>query len=207
MMGVDAMSQDVAHLVGGIGRHLERGKKTKAAVVSDRPSTFHAIESVVVGQRHQADSIVGCQLGYLVRVAPAIAGRRMHVEIGQHLVSLPAQLALSEEKKLLVEVTVFSGRAVGLNKCCRQPVVYRGEEMLGELEVIRLIEENDYPARVIEIGVVWIELEITDAKSNSVRRERLSKSAFADLILDWRERRKRNVREIAPALRKIGIAA
>ncbi|HET9849252.1 MAG TPA: hypothetical protein VFR68_11925 [Candidatus Dormibacteraeota bacterium] len=79
--------------------------------------------------------------------------------------------------------------------------------MLGEFEVIRLIEENDYPARVIEIGVVWIELEITDAKTNSPRRERLSKSAFADLILDWRERRTRNLRELAPALRKIGIAA
>jgi hypothetical protein len=79
--------------------------------------------------------------------------------------------------------------------------------MLGELEVIRLIEENDYPARVIETGVVWIELEITDAKTQAVRRERLSKSAFADLILDWRERRTRNVREMAPALRKIGIAA
>jgi hypothetical protein len=79
--------------------------------------------------------------------------------------------------------------------------------MLGELEVVRLIEENDYPARVIEIGVVWIELEITDAKTNTTRRERLSKSAFADLILDWRERRSRNLRELAPALRKIGIAA
>ena len=79
--------------------------------------------------------------------------------------------------------------------------------MLGELEVIRLIEENDYPARVSEIGVVWIDLEITDAKTNSSRRERLSKSAFADLILDWRERRTRNLRELAPALRKIGIAA
>jgi hypothetical protein len=79
--------------------------------------------------------------------------------------------------------------------------------MLGELEVIRLIEENDYPARVIETGLVWVELEITDLKTNTVHRERLSKSAFADLILDWRERRSRNVREIAPALRKIGIAA
>jgi hypothetical protein len=79
--------------------------------------------------------------------------------------------------------------------------------MLGELEVIRLIDENDYPARVVEVGVVWVELEITDAKTNSVRRERLSKSAFADLILDWRDRRTRNVRQIAPALRKIGIAA
>ena len=79
--------------------------------------------------------------------------------------------------------------------------------MLGEFEVIRLIEENDYPARVVETGLVWVELEITDEKTQAVRRERLSKSAFADLILDWRERRGRNVREIAPALRKIGIAA
>ena len=80
-------------------------------------------------------------------------------------------------------------------------------EMLGELELIRLIEENEYPARLIEAGVVWVELEITDTKTNAVRLERLSKSAFADLILDWRERRTRNLRELSPALRKIGIAA
>ncbi len=80
-------------------------------------------------------------------------------------------------------------------------------EMLGELELIRLIEENEYPARLIGAGVVWVELEITDTKTNAVRRERLSKSAFADLILDWRERRTRNLRELSPALRKIGIAA
>jgi hypothetical protein len=80
-------------------------------------------------------------------------------------------------------------------------------EMLGELELIRLIEENEYPARLIEAGLVWVELEITDTKTSSVRRERLSKSAFADLILDWRERRTRNTRELSPALRKIGIAA
>src|SRR5438874_1065420 len=80
-------------------------------------------------------------------------------------------------------------------------------EMLGELELIRLIEENEYPARLIEAGVVWVELEITDTKTNAVHRERLSKSAFADLILDWRERRTPNPRELSPALRKIGIAA
>ena len=79
--------------------------------------------------------------------------------------------------------------------------------MLGELELIRLIEDNDYPARLIEAGVVWVELEITDTKTNAIRRERLSKSAFADLILDWRERHKCNLRELGPALRKIGIAA
>src|SRR3979411_759161 len=80
-------------------------------------------------------------------------------------------------------------------------------KMLGELELIRLIEENEYPARLIEAGVVWVELEITDTKTNSIRRERLSKSAFADLILDWRERRTHNLRELSPALRQIGIAA
>jgi hypothetical protein len=79
--------------------------------------------------------------------------------------------------------------------------------MLGETELVRLIEVNEYPARLISAGVVWIELEITDAKTNAVRRERLSKSAFADLILDWRERRTRDLRELGPALRKIGIAA
>ncbi|HLB77341.1 MAG TPA: hypothetical protein VJO72_09930 [Candidatus Dormibacteraeota bacterium] len=70
-----------------------------------------------------------------------------------------------------------------------------------------MIEENEYPARLVSAGVVWVELEITDTKTKVVRRERLSKSAFADLILDWRERRTRNLRELSPALRKIGIAA
>ena len=79
--------------------------------------------------------------------------------------------------------------------------------MLGEREVVRLIQDNEYPARLIEAGLVWLELEITDAKNNTVRRQRLSKSAFADLILDWRDRRNRSARELAPALRKIGIAA
>ncbi|TMG35508.1 MAG: hypothetical protein E6H92_11360 [Chloroflexi bacterium] len=79
--------------------------------------------------------------------------------------------------------------------------------MLGEREVVRLIQDNEYPARLIEAGLVWLELEITDAKTNTVRRQRLSKSAFADLILDWRDRRNRSARELAPALRKIGIAA
>lgn len=79
--------------------------------------------------------------------------------------------------------------------------------MLGERELNRLIEANEYPARVVECGVVWVELEITDIKTNTTRRQRLSKSAFADLILDWRERRVRSGRGLGTALRKIGIAA
>ena len=31
-------------------------------------------------------------------------------------------------------------------------------EMLGELELIRLIEENDYPARLVSAGVVLLAL-------------------------------------------------
>lgn len=79
--------------------------------------------------------------------------------------------------------------------------------MLGERELVRLIEVNEYPARVIECGLVWVELEMVDATSNTVTRQRLSKSAFADLILDWRERRAVKSQALSPALRKIGIAA
>ena len=79
--------------------------------------------------------------------------------------------------------------------------------MLGERELSRLIEANDYPARVVDTGVVWVELEIVDPRSKALTRQRLSKSAFADLILDWRERRAVSARELSPALRKIGIAA
>src|SRR5438270_11287548 len=80
-------------------------------------------------------------------------------------------------------------------------------EMLGELELIRLIEDNDYPARLIEAGVVWVVLEITDAKTNAVRGERISKLAFVVLIFDWRERRKRDICEHGLALCKIGIGS
>ncbi|HEY8736892.1 MAG TPA: hypothetical protein VIO62_07585 [Candidatus Dormibacteraeota bacterium] len=79
--------------------------------------------------------------------------------------------------------------------------------MLGELELTRLIDDNEYPARVVQTGILWVELEITDIKTGAVRRERMSKSAFADVILDWRDRRNRDTRQIGPALRKIGIAA
>jgi hypothetical protein len=79
--------------------------------------------------------------------------------------------------------------------------------MLGERELLALIEVNEYPARLIDSGVVWVELELTDSKTKLVTRQRLSKSAFADLILDWRERQAVKSRELSPALRKIGIAA
>lgn len=79
--------------------------------------------------------------------------------------------------------------------------------MLGEREVARLIEANDYPARLIGAGLVWVELEITDLQHHIIRRERLSKSDFANLILDWREWHTQDRSRIAPALRKIGVAA
>ncbi len=79
--------------------------------------------------------------------------------------------------------------------------------MLGERELTRLIEANEYPARVLDSGLVWVELEVTDARTKTIRRERLSKSAFADRILDWRAQRAEATRCLAPALREIGIAA
>ena len=80
--------------------------------------------------------------------------------------------------------------------------------MLGESELVRLIEANAYPARLVDSGVVWVELEMVDPGSRVVTRQRLSKSAFADLILDWRERgQPAHSRELGSALRTIGIAA
>jgi hypothetical protein len=80
--------------------------------------------------------------------------------------------------------------------------------MLGERELVQLIEANDYPARLVDSGVVWVELEVTDPRSKAVSRQRLSKSAFADLILDWRERKSDGgSRQLSSALRSIGIAA
>ena len=80
--------------------------------------------------------------------------------------------------------------------------------MLGERELVRLIEANSYPARLVDSGVVWVELEVVDPASKAVTRQRLSKSAFADLILDWRERRAESgPGQLTSALRTIGIAA
>ncbi len=77
--------------------------------------------------------------------------------------------------------------------------------MLGERELLRLIEANDFPARLVAHGVVWVEIEIRDPKTQAVRRERMSKSLFADLILDWRNRSAQARPDLASALRKIGI--
>src|ERR671931_1713709 len=58
--------------------------------------------------------------------------------------------------------------------------------MLGEQELIRLIEANGYPAKLVDVGLVWVELEFQDGRGTGGMRQRGSKSAFADLILDWR---------------------
>lgn len=79
--------------------------------------------------------------------------------------------------------------------------------MLGEHELVRLIEANDFPARLIATGVTWVEIEVADPKTRAVRRERMSKSMFADLILDWRSRRVQSRAKLRHALREIDIAA
>lgn len=60
--------------------------------------------------------------------------------------------------------------------------------MLGDREVVQLLEANGYPGRLLNSGIVWIELEVTDPQTKSVSQQRMSKSAFADLILEWRSR-------------------
>jgi len=59
---------------------------------------------------------------------------------------------------------------------------------LSEREVQRLIEQNRFPARVLEVGRAWVKLDLSDEVTGIGRIEIMSKSAFADLILDWRAR-------------------
>ena len=90
MIDVDPMAQDMAHLIGRVGGDLEGSHITKAPSVGDRAGTVHPVEAVVIGQRHDSHPTVGGQVSHLVRVAPAVADSGMHVEIGQHALSLPA---------------------------------------------------------------------------------------------------------------------
>ncbi len=59
---------------------------------------------------------------------------------------------------------------------------------LNERELRRLIEANRFPARVLEVGRVWVKVDLSDEINGIERIEVMSKSAFADLILDWRAR-------------------
>ncbi len=92
---VDSVAEDVPKLVGGIGRDLERRDIAEAAAVGDGAGPVHPEEGVVVGQRHYPDPFVGGEVGHLVGVAPAVTHRRMHVEVGQHGLSLPGTSRLS----------------------------------------------------------------------------------------------------------------
>jgi hypothetical protein len=89
MVGVDAMTEDVAHLVGREGGDLEGGYIPEAATVCHRSGPADAVKGVVVGKRHHSDAMVSGQVSHLVGIAPAVTHRGMHVEIGQHDHSLP----------------------------------------------------------------------------------------------------------------------
>lgn len=62
------------------------------------------------------------------------------------------------------------------------------ETQLNERELRRLIAANHIPARVLEVGQVWVKVDFSDEINGIERIEVMSKSAFADLILDWRAR-------------------
>ncbi len=77
---------------------------------------------------------------------------------------------------------------------------------LGEQEVVNAIEANHFPARLVTSGLTWVEIEMTPTKGRG-RRERISKSTFADLILDWRDHESRARARLTAALREIGVAS
>ncbi len=80
-------------------------------------------------------------------------------------------------------------------------------ESLGDREMTRLLEENAYPARLVRSGLVWVELDVIDPSAGTVNRRRMSKSAFADLILDWRISILQTNRHLARSLQRMRIAA
>ncbi len=61
-------------------------------------------------------------------------------------------------------------------------------QALEELELQRLIDENHFPASIVETGLVWVKVDLSDPVTGIARTETMSKSDFADLILDWRAR-------------------
>jgi len=61
-------------------------------------------------------------------------------------------------------------------------------QALDEQEMGRLIDENHFPATILEVGLVWVKVDLSDAVTGIARTEVMSKSDFADLILDWRAR-------------------
>lgn len=61
-------------------------------------------------------------------------------------------------------------------------------QALEEPELQRLIDENHFPASIVETGLVWVKVDLSDPVTGIARTETMSKSNFADLILDWRAR-------------------
>ena len=83
-MRVDAMREDMAHLVRRVGRDLQRRDVTQPTAMGDLAGPIDADHRVMVGQGHDADALVGGKIGHLIRVAPAVTGGGMHVEIDEH---------------------------------------------------------------------------------------------------------------------------
>jgi hypothetical protein len=58
--------------------------------------------------------------------------------------------------------------------------------MLGTAELETIIQDNQLPATIEEIGQTWVRVQLTDPQTSLTQTLSMGKSDFADLILHWR---------------------
>jgi hypothetical protein len=58
--------------------------------------------------------------------------------------------------------------------------------MLGTAELETVIQDNQLPAAIEEIGQTWVRVRLTDPQTSLTQTLSMGKSDFADLILHWR---------------------
>ena len=58
--------------------------------------------------------------------------------------------------------------------------------MFGTAELETIIQDNQLPATIEEIGQTWVRVRLTDPQTSRTRTLSMGKSDFADLILHWR---------------------
>ena len=58
--------------------------------------------------------------------------------------------------------------------------------MLGTAELETIIQDNQLPAAIEEIGQTWVRVRLTDPQTSLTQTLSMGKSDFADLILHWR---------------------
>jgi hypothetical protein len=84
VLRIDAVGEDMAHLVRRVGCDLEGGDITQPVAVGDGSGGIDAVDCIVVGQGHDSHATGGGKSGDLSGISPTVTDGRMHVEVGEH---------------------------------------------------------------------------------------------------------------------------